>query len=127
MPPGARIYAAVAYSGPFEPMLRPPFSGLPGYAVIRHRVYWSGTFAEPSQNIVVRAPVYAAAPSPPLNFRSDRPRAQDIDPYTAALASFYDYALIVNPELWPVRPPSAWTPVITTPQATLFATGRAGH
>jgi hypothetical protein len=122
LPAGARVFSAIAYQGDFAAMLRPPFQGLPAYAVIRRGAYSPQVFAEPSQNIVTRRPPFDAAPGAPPNLRADRPtlRGPGDSPYAPDRLAFYDAALILHPELWPPPPPSL-RPIVQERGYTLFA------
>ncbi|MDR3535678.1 MAG: hypothetical protein P4L71_04180 [Acetobacteraceae bacterium] len=126
VPAYARIYSANAVNGTIASLVRMPFGSLPGYAVIRRNAYFSGTFAIPSQNLVVRQPRYAAGPPTPGFYHAGQPTTLNDphDPYTDAQLAFYDYALIINPELWPNQPPANLKPVVAGPGYTLFAIAR---
>lgn len=122
LPAGARIFSAIAYQGDFAAMLRPPFQGLPAYAVIRRGAYSPQVFADPSQNLVTRRPPYDSAPGAPPNLRADRPAGRDPgdSPYAPDRLRFYDFALILHPELWP-PPPSGLRPILQQPGYVLVA------
>lgn len=107
----SRIYALKAYEKSYTELLRQGWANLPAYAVIRREAYYSTIFAAEGQNIVVRAPPYAAAPVPPPHFRADRGKP-DSDPFDPQLLAFYDYVFIANPALWPEPIPEGFQPVI---------------
>jgi hypothetical protein len=118
---GARVAYAVAYEGDYSHLLRVPFPQLMGYATIYRGAFYPETYADPSQNIVVRQPIYEKAPKLARSYKAntllDRP---DDDPYDPLRLGFYDYILVVNLSLWPQPPPSSLEPVLATPDYTLF-------
>ena len=125
VPEGSRIYTAIAYKGDFGAIARLPYYELPGYAVIYRHAFYPHTFASFSQNLVYRQPAYEAAPEMPHNYRVDRPSwVKPDDPYAPALLAFYDYALVINPDYWPERPPANLLPVLSGPDYTLFRINR---
>jgi hypothetical protein len=118
--PDTRIYSAVAYKGDSRDVRRYPWENMAAYATLFGHAFYPDTFASPSQNIVIRQPVYENAPRMPRNYRVDRPDVPSDNPYDPTLAAFYDYALIINPTLWPWSPPPQYIPIGIGPNYTLF-------
>ena len=53
LPAHAAIYTGVNYQGPFEPLVRMPWSHFESYAAIRNRLFAHGIWADPTQNWIV--------------------------------------------------------------------------
>jgi hypothetical protein len=113
LPEGSRIYSALAYKGDFIFSPAVMYYGAPGYLVMHRHGFYPHAFASPEQNVVAPQSVFADAPRMPRNFRVDRPHPSgpDDDPYSADRLGFYDYALIVEPNDWPEKPPPGLAPV----------------
>jgi len=111
--PGSRIYSLKAYEQSYTELLRQGWLNLPAYATIRRGAYYSTIFAASGQNVVVRTPLYAAAPVPPPHYRAGSGQPES-DPFAPALLAFYDYVFIANPRLWPEPVPPNLQPLIAT-------------
>jgi hypothetical protein len=121
LPRGARVYAALAYREQGVEA-RSSMQSLPGIAVIRRDHYFAGVYALPAQNLVYRLPPYDKAPIVLLNHVGESSKwMQPGDPYSAPRLAFYDYALIINPSLWPSQPPPELVPLLRTERYVLFA------
>jgi len=108
LPEGSRIYSAFAYKGDFISDPGIIYYGMPAYMAMHRHGYYPHVFAIPGQNIVVATGIYSTAPTLPHNYRVDKPSpiTADNDPYSAARLAFYDYALVIRPDGYPVRPPA---------------------
>jgi hypothetical protein len=108
LPEGSRIYSAFAYKGEFISDPGVIYYGMPCYMAMHRHGFYPHVFAIPGQNIVLVTGIYSTAPPLPRNYRVDKPSpiTPDNDPYSAARLAFYDYALVIRPEGYPVHPPA---------------------
>jgi hypothetical protein len=120
LPEGSRIYSADA-ERTFRGMRRLPIAQLGCYATIYRHAFCPETKANPTDYWIVPQPPYDTAPHEPHSYQTEGSTGAPLsDPYSPELLAFYDYALIVNPALWPQSPPSNLKPLLVTANYTLF-------
>ena len=119
LPGDARVYSIVAYQGDFGPMIRPPLRTLPAYALIRRGILTSEVFAIPTQNLVVPQPGAVPTPPPPLHVDLHGAPAT-ATPFPPEMRSYYTYALVLNPGLWPGPLPDGTQIVAEAPGYALY-------
>lgn len=131
LPEDARIYGATIYHDSFQSTLRQPWAHFPSLGVLRKRVRAIGVFAEPSQNILVRAPALEAlAALQPFVLRVDLLTGKpdfNIDIFAPERLAQFDYALVANPGLYPGGVPANLVPLWSAGDATLFAIPHGGR
>ena len=128
---GSRIYSADA-ERTFRGMRRLPIAQMACYATLYRHAFCPETKANPTDDWIVPQPPYDTAPHEPRSYQTEGSTGAPLsDPYSPELLAFYDYALIVNPALWPQSPPSNLKPLLVTANYTLFQiehpNGRGGQ
>lgn len=124
LPSHSAIYTGVNYQGPFEPLVRMPWSHFEAYAAIRNRLFVHGVFADPTQNWIVPTPEYAGRAKLLLdNNRLDRRHSpeRDSDMFSPAFRANYDFLLAIQPDLYQKPIPAGVRVIARSGSATLFS------
>lgn len=122
LPSHSAIYTGLNYKGPFEPLVRMPWSHFEAYAAIRNRLFVHDVFADPTQNWIVPTPEYAERAALSIgNNRLDRPHTGESDMFSPAFRPHYDFLLAIQPELYPRPIPAGVRVIIRSGHATLFS------
>jgi len=124
LPSHSAIYTGVNYQGPFEPLVRMPWSHFDAYAAIRNRLFVKGIWADPTQNWIVPTPRYAMlANLRSFNNRVDRNtmpmKARDM--FDPVFMANYDFLLVVHVELYRRPIPPGVRMIARSGNATLFS------
>jgi len=124
LPSDSAIYTGVNYQGPFEPLVRMPWSHFDAYAAIRNRLFVKGIWADPTQNWIVPTPRYAMlANLRSFNNRVDRNtmpmKARDM--FNPVFMANYDFLLVVHVELYRRPIPPGVRMIARSGNATLFS------
>jgi len=124
LPRHSAIYTNVNYQGPFEPLVRMPWSHFEAYAAIRSGFFVKGVWSDPTQNWIVPTPRYEKlATLRPSHARIDRgtPPVKGGDRFDPAFMANYDFLLAVHAELDPRPIPPGVRIIAQSGDATLFA------
>lgn len=124
LPSHSSIYTGANYQGPFEPLIRMPWSHFESYAAIRNRLFVHGVFADPTQNWIMPTPEYAERAKLTLdNNRLDRRRSpgHDSDMFSPVFRAHYDFLLAIQPELYRKPIPPGVRIIARSGNATLFS------